>query len=102
MKASCFSIGIQQSSLIIEIMIQKYLKDLERMEVLITSHAKVFLGNKGNSYIHTAQNAKVTSTRNVYGKTVMKNGRRKVFRGVFRTDSNIYDKAYEEIVNWVT
>ena len=72
------------------------------MEVLITSHAKVFLGNKDNSYIHTAQNAKVTSTRNVYGKTVMKNGRRKVFRGVFRTDSNIYDKAYEEIVNRVT
>ena len=38
-------------------MVQKYLKDLERMEVLITSHAKVFLGNKDNSYIHTTQNA---------------------------------------------
>ena len=49
------------------------------MEVLITSHMKVFLGNKCNSYIHTARNAKVTSTRIVYEKTVMK---RKVFRGV--------------------
>ena len=36
------------------------------MEVLITSHVKVFLGNKYNSYIHTAQNAKVTYSRNVY------------------------------------
>ena len=61
------------------------------MEVLITSHVKVFLGNKYNSYIHTARNAKVTSTRNVYEKTVMK---RKVFRGVFRTHLNIYDEAF--------
>ena len=52
------------------------------MEVLITSHMKVFLGNKYNSYIHTARNAKVTSNRIAYEKTVMK---RKVFRGVFRT-----------------
>ena len=54
------------------------------MEVLITSHMKVFLDNKYNSYIyiHTAQNAKVTSTRTVFEKTVMK---RKFFRGVFRT-----------------
>ena len=63
-------------------MIQKYLKGLERMEVLITSHVKVSLGNEYNSYIHTARNAKVTSTRIVYEKTLMK---RKVFRGVFRT-----------------
>ena len=42
------------------------------MEVMITSNVKVFLGNKYNSYIHTARNAKVTSTRNVYEKTVMK------------------------------
>ena len=42
------------------------------MEFLIASHVKVFLGNKCNSYVHTAQNAKVTSTRNVYEKTVMK------------------------------
>ena len=42
------------------------------MEVLITSHVKVFLGNKYNSYIQTARNAKVISTRNVYEKTVMK------------------------------
>ena len=56
------------------------------MEVLLTSHMKVFLGNEYNSYIHTARNAKVTSTRIVYEKTLMK---RKVFRGVFRTHSNI-------------
>ena len=48
-------------------MIQKHLKGLERMEVLITSHVKVFLGNKYNSYTHTAR--KVTYTRNVYEKT---------------------------------
>ena len=42
------------------------------MEVLTTSYVKVFLGNKYNSYIHTAQSGKVTSTRNVYEKTVMK------------------------------
>ena len=39
------------------------------MKVLITSHVKVFLGKKYNSYLHNAQNAKVTTTRNVYGKT---------------------------------
>ena len=61
------------------------------MEVLITSHMKVFLGNKYNSYIHTARNAKVTSTTIVYEKTIMK---RKVFRGVLRTHSNIYDEAF--------
>ena len=55
-----------------EMKIQKMLKGLERMEVLITSHMKVFLGNIYNSYIHTAQNAKVTSTRNVCQKTVTK------------------------------
>ena len=33
---------------------------------------EVFLGNKYNSYIHNARNAKVSSTRNVYQKTVMK------------------------------
>ena len=72
-------------------MIQKNLKGLERMEVLITSHTKDFLGNKYNSYIHTARNAKATSARIVYEKTLMK---RKVFRGVFRTHSNIYDEAF--------
>ena len=35
-------------------MIQKNLKGLERMEVLITSHIKFFLGNEYNSYMHTA------------------------------------------------
>ena len=53
---------------------------------------RFFLGNKHDSYIHTARNTKVTSTRNVYGKTVMK--RKKVFRGVFRTYSNIYDETF--------
>ena len=47
-------------------MIQKNLKDLERMEVLITSSVKALLGKKYNSYIHAARNAKVTSTRDVY------------------------------------
>ena len=61
------------------------------MEVLITSHMKVFLGNKYNSYINTAPNANVTSTRTVCEKTVMK---RKVFRGVFRNHSKIYDEAF--------
>ena len=61
------------------------------MEVLITSHTKVFLGNKYNSYMHTARNAKLTSTRIVYEITAMK---RKVFRGVFRTNSNIYDEGF--------
>ena len=35
-------------------MIQKNLKGLERMEVLITSHMKAFRGNKYNS-LHTAR-----------------------------------------------
>ena len=52
---------------------------------------KVFLGNKYNSYIHTARTTKVTSTRIVYEKTVMKG---KVFRGVCRTHSKIYDEAF--------
>ena len=45
----------------------------------IAFHIKVFLGNEYNGYIHTARNAKVTSIRIVYEKTLMK---RKVFRGV--------------------
>ena len=57
---------------IIEMVIQTNLKGLERMKILITSHLKVFLGKKYNSSIHTAQNAKATSIRNVYEKTVMK------------------------------
>ena len=72
-------------------MIPKNLKALERMEVLMTSHVKVFLGNKYNSYIHTTRNAKVTFAGIVYGKTLMK---RKVFRGVFRIHSNIYDETF--------
>ena len=42
--------GNSATSLIIEIMIEKNLKGLERMEVLITSHEKFFLGNKNHSY----------------------------------------------------
>ena len=37
--------GIHQLGLVIETMIQKNLKGLERIDVLITSHMKVFLGN---------------------------------------------------------
>ena len=81
-------------------MVQKNFKGLERMEVLITSHMKVFLGNKYNSYLHTARNdAKVTSTRIIYEKTVMK---RKVFRGAFRTHLSIYDEGFLRTVNGVT
>ena len=63
------------------------------MKVLITSHMKVALGNEYNSYTPTTRNAIVTSTRIVYEKTVMK---RKVFRGVFRTYSNITMKLFQE------
>ena len=52
---------------------------------------KVFLDNEYNSYIHTARNAKVTSSSIVYEKTLIK---RKVFRDVFRTYSNIYDEDF--------
>ena len=44
MKASLFWKGIQQSSLIIEMMIQKYFMGFKRLEVVITFHVKVFLG----------------------------------------------------------
>ena len=63
------------------------------MKVLITSHMKVFFGNEYNSYTHTTRNAIVTFTRIVYEKTLMK---RKVFRGVFRTHSNIAMKFFQE------
>ena len=65
-KVSSFWKGIQQSGLIIEMMIQKKLKGLKKMKVLIIFNVKVFLGNKYNSYIHTAPNAKVVSSRNVW------------------------------------
>ena len=61
------------------------------MDVLITSHMKVFLGNEYDIYIHTVWNAKVTSARIVYEKTLMK---WKAFREVFSTHSNIYDEAF--------
>ena len=35
------------------------------MAVLIISHVLVSLGDKYNSYIHSAPNAKVTSARNM-------------------------------------
>ena len=47
--------------------IQKNVKGLERMEVLITTPMKVSLVNKYNSYKQTAWNAKVA--RNIYEKT---------------------------------
>ena len=55
-------------------MTQKYLKDLERIEVLIASHVNFFLCNKCNS-LHTAQNPKVTSTGNVEKTNEMKEER---------------------------
>ena len=84
-----FSFEVEFSNL--EMIIQKNLKALKRIEVLITSHMKVFLRNEYNSYIHTARNAKVTYTRVAYEKTVTK---RKVYKGVFRTRPNIFDKAF--------
>ena len=72
------------------------------MGVLITSHVKVFLGNKYNSYIHTARNAMVTSTRNVYEKSVMKQ-KKKGFQRRILNHSNIYDETFlKKIVNGVT
>ena len=62
------------------------------MEFLTTSHVKIFLGNKYNSYIHTARNAKVTSTINVHEKTIIKL-KKKGFQ-VFRIHPNIYDEAF--------
>ena len=79
MKASFFRKGIQQFSLIIKMMIQKNLKGLERMKVLITSHVKLLLGNKYNSYMHIARSTKVASPRNGYEKTAMKR-KKKVFQ----------------------
>ena len=55
----CLIYFVRDCSLIIEMMIQKNLKGLEKMEVL--SRSQVFLGNKYNSYVHTARNAKATS-----------------------------------------
>ena len=56
-------------------MTQKNLKGLGRMEVLIASHVNFFLCNKYNSYIHTAQNPTVTSTRNVEKTNAVKEER---------------------------
>ena len=47
--------------------------------------------NEYNSYIHTAQNAKVTSARIVYEKTLIK---QKFIRDVFRTHLNMYDEVF--------
>ena len=77
-------------------------KGFRKNEVLIISHLKVFLGNKYNSYIHTTCNATVTSNRNVCEETAMKRKKRIVFRGAFRTHSNIYDEFFKKIINWVT
>ena len=61
--------GIQQSGLIIEMIIQKNVKDLERRKVLVRSHETFFGKKKIAIYIYTAWNAKLTSTRNLYEKT---------------------------------
>ena len=61
------------------------------MKVLITSHVKVFLANKYNSYINTVRNEKALLL--VYEKTVMK-WKKKGFRGLFRTHSNMYEEAF--------
>ena len=61
-------------------MIQKNLKGLERIEALIISHMKVFLGKEYNSYIHTARKAKVNFAKIVYEKALM--------------TKNIYDEAF--------
>ena len=52
---SFFLRAIHQSCLIIEMMIQKNLEDLEKMDVLIIFHAKWFFGNKYYSYIHNGK-----------------------------------------------
>ena len=53
------------------------------MEFLITSCVKALLGNKYNSYIHPARNAKVTSTRDVYEKTVLKRKNKSFQRRIY-------------------
>ena len=75
-------------------MTHKNLKVLERMEILITSHKKVFLGNKYDSYIHTARNAKITSTRNVYEKTIMKRKMKSFSEAYLELNSYIYNEAF--------
>ena len=50
MKLYIFWKGIQQSVLIIEMIIQNNSKGLERMKVLIISHVKIFLSNNYDSY----------------------------------------------------
>ena len=50
MKLYIFWKGIQQSVLIIEMIIQDNLKGLEKMKVLIISHVKIFLSNNYDSY----------------------------------------------------
>ena len=71
------------------------------MEILIIYRVKIFLGNKYTIYIHTAPNAKVTSTRNIYEKPVTKR-KKKVFKDIFRTHLNIYDELLKKVVNGVT
>ena len=63
------------------------------MAVLITSHVQVSLGNKYNSYIHSAPNAKVTSVRNIYEKTVMKR-KNKDFQRRIQNPLEHYDEAF--------
>ena len=52
--------------------IQKKFKELRKNGYFIYILCKGFYGNKYNSYVHIAQSANVTSTRNIYEKTVIK------------------------------
>ena len=78
--------GTQESSSMIEIMIQRKFKGFRKNGgFAITSHVKVFLGNKHNVYIRSARNAKITSTRNVYEKTVMKRKKKSFQRRIWNS-----------------
>ena len=52
--------------------IQKKCKGFRKNGDFIYIPCKGFFGNKYSSYVHTAQSANVTSTRNIYEKTVIK------------------------------
>ena len=78
-------------------MIQKNLKSFEKNR---SFDVKVFLGNKYNSY--TARNTKVTSTRNVYEKTVMKRKKEGFQRRIQNPLEHLRSNFFKKIVNRVT
>ena len=61
------------------------------MEVLITSHVKVCLGNDCNHFIHTARNPKVTCNRNGYKKLVIERKKEGFQR---RIENPFYNEAF--------